>query len=191
MMRTIIFQITIFLGLTTLGGGLFQTQVLNGEHYQHLSERNRIRLIPLEATRGRVFDSRGKLLATNRAAYNVIATPEDLRPEVFSLLAELLDLSPQEIRKRVSAPREYPFAPAVVMEDISRELAFQIEERKPELPGVSIEVASLRYYPYGEIASHVVGYIGKVNRHEFESHDRSRVGMNSYIGRAGLERIYD
>lgn len=189
--RYFIFRSCLFIGLMILGLGLFRAQVFEGRHYRKLSEQNRIRLIPVEATRGRVFDKNGKLLASNRASYDVIATPEDITPEVFSRLVNLLNLSEKEIRHRVSAPREYPFAPAVMKEDVPRELVFKIEELKPELPGVLIRVTSLRYYPYKETASHLIGYIGKISPEEFKSADRERFGMSSYVGRAGIERIYD
>ncbi len=175
-----------------MGLGLFRTQVIEGERYRTLSEKNRIRLIPLEAPRGRVFDVYGKLLATNRPSYDVVATPEDVTPEVFARLSRLLDLPEQKIRERMSAPREYPFAPALIREDIPRELVFKIEERQPELPGVAIRVSFRRYYPYSETASHLIGYIGKISPEEYENlRDRDRYGMNSWIGRFGIEKVFD
>ncbi len=185
------FQASVFIVLTLLGLGLFQTQVVRGSYYYELSKRNRIRLIPLEAPRGRVFDQKERLLAANRSSYNVIAIPEDITPEAYPRLAKLLEIPEREVRRRMSAGREYPFAPAVIMEDIPQELAFQIEERRPELPGVSVRVEGVRYYPYGETASHVIGYIGTINRRESEDMDHDRFGANSKIGRAGIERAFD
>jgi penicillin-binding protein 2 len=190
-MRFIIIRIFIFAGLVVLGLGLFQTQVVDGPHFRRLSEQNRIRLIPLEAPRGRVFDSRGKLLATNRPSYDIMATPEDVTPGVYPVLSKLLDLPEKEIRRRMRSAREYPFAPAMIQEDVPREIAFKIEEHRVELPGVFVNVASVRYYPYGETASHLIGYIGKINQEEYAELDRQRYGMNSLIGRAGLEKVYD
>ena len=190
-MRFYIFRVVVYAGLVLLGLGLFRTQVLEGRRYRKLGEQNRIRLIPLEAPRGRVFDRRGNLLAANRPSFNVVATPEDVTPEVFSRLAKILQLPEKEIRQRMSAPREYPFAPAVIEEDVSQALAFRIEERRPELPGVTIQVSGLRYYPYDETASHLIGFIGKINPQEYQQADRERYGMNSLVGRSGIEKIYD
>lgn len=190
-MRAIIFRIFIFCGISILGLGLFRVQVMEGGRYRKLSEQNRVRLIPLEAPRGRVLDRSGHLLATNRPSYDVIATPEDITPDVFPRLAELLKISEKEIRQRMSARREYPFAPAIVEEDISRDMVFKIEEHRPELPGVSIQVSFLRHYPYHETASHLIGFIGKINEKEYDAADKERYGMNSFIGRAGIEKIYD
>lgn len=158
------FQLWVFVVVVLLGLGLFQTQVVRGHYYFELSKRNHVRLIPLEAPRGRVLDGKNRLLATNRPSYNVVAIPEDVTPEVYPRLSKLLHVSEKEIRKRMSSGREYPFAPAVIKEDVSMETACRIEERKPELPGVSIRAEGIRYYPYGETASHVIGYIGSLQR---------------------------
>ncbi|OGX11874.1 MAG: penicillin-binding protein 2 [Omnitrophica bacterium RIFOXYB12_FULL_50_7] len=185
------FQVFVFSLMIILGLGLFQTQVVRGSYYYELSKRNRVRLIPLEAPRGRVFDQKDRLLAANRPSYNVIAIPEDITPEVYPRLARLLEVPEKEIRRRMSAGREFPFAPAVIMEDIPQELAFRIEERRPELSGVSVRVEGIRCYPYGETASHVIGYIGTINARECDAVDRDRFGMNSKIGRAGIEKAFD
>ncbi|MBI3313448.1 MAG: penicillin-binding protein 2 [Candidatus Omnitrophica bacterium] len=190
-LRFLILRLAIYGGLVFLGLGLFNAQVLEGRRYRKLSEQNRIRLIPLEAPRGRVFDRNGQLLATNRPSYDVVATPEDVTPEVFSRLAKLLGVPEKKIRERMSGPQEYPFAPVVIQEDISRDLVFKIEEYRPELPGVEIRVSFLRYYPFAETASHIIGYIGKIGPDEYQRLERDRYGLNSFIGRFGIEKIFD
>lgn len=191
MFRFHLIRYGIFAGLAILALGLFKTQVIEGSYYRHLGEQNRIRLIPLEAPRGRVLDRNGQLLAANRPAYDIVATPEDISPEVFPRLAKLLNLSVQEIRTRMSEQREYPFAPALMMSDVPWELAFKIEQLKPELPGVAIQVTGLRYYPYKETASHLIGYIGKINPDEYAVKDRQKYGLTSLVGRSGMEAIFD
>lgn len=190
-MRTLIVRGIVYSSLLILGLGLFQVQVIQGGNFRRQSEQNRIRLIPVEAPRGRVFDSKGKLLATNRPSYDIVATPEDVTPEVFPRLSKLLNMPEKEIRKQMSARREYPFAPAVIRGDVSRDLAFQIEERTPELPGVFVQISFRRFYPYEQTASHIIGFIGKISETEYKNADRSRYGMNSLVGRSGIEKIYD
>ena len=190
-MRVVIMRFVFFAGLSILALGLFRTQVIGGEEYRRLSEQNRVRLIPLEAPRGRVFDVRGRLLATNRPAYDVTATPEDVTPEVFPILAHLLNIPESEVRRHMSGQRESPFAPAVIKEDVSMETVLKIEERRAELPGVEIRISSLRFYPYDETASHLIGYIGKISPEEYKNSDRRRYGFNSWVGRYGIEKLYD
>jgi len=189
--RQYLFQGFLLGMMTLLAGGLFHTQVIRGSEYAQMSERNYVRLIPLEAPRGRVMDSQGRLLADNRPSFDVVAIPEDVRSETFVKLAPLLELTPLEVRKRLAEKREYLFAPIVIAEDISRELAYKIEEYRPELPGVSIRVSGVRHYPYADVGSHLIGYIGKINQKEYETFERSRFGMTSMIGRAGLEKSFD
>ncbi len=190
-MRALIVKGFFYAGLILLGLGLFQTQVIQGGAFRKLSEQNRVRLIPVEAPRGRVFDAQGRLLATNRPSYDIVATPEDVEPEAFPRLARLLNMTEKEIRHNMSAPREYPFAPAMIMQDVDRDTAFRIEERKPELPGVMVQVSFRRYYPYEQTASHIIGFIGKISETEYRKADRERYGMNSLVGRAGIEKIFD
>lgn len=192
-MRYLIIRGIVYTGLCVLLCALFNVQVIQGNYYLELGDKNRIRIIPLEAPRGRVFDRNGKLLATNRPSYDVAATPEDMTPEAVQLLSGLLKISRDEVRKRLRAPREYPFAPAIIEEDIPQELAFKIEELKPELSGVEIRASGLRYYPYGETASHIIGFIGKINRQEYIrlADQKDKYGFNSMIGRAGLEKVHD
>lgn len=190
-MRLNVLKGGIFLGLMVLTGGLFQVQVLKGGYYRNLSEENRIRLLPLEAPRGNVYDRTGRALATNRPAYHLVATPEDVTPDVYPELARFLKVSEKEIRERMSAQREYPFAPVVLASDISKELLFRVEELRSELPGVSIQTDSIRSYPYESIASHIIGYLGKINPQEYQTGDRARFGLNSLVGRTGIEKVFD
>ncbi len=190
-MRLNILKGIVLIGVCALVLGLFQTQVFQGGYYRNLSEENRIRLVPEEAPRGQVYDRAGKLLATNRASYHLVATPEDVTPDVYPELAHLLKISEREVRERMSSPREYPFAPVVLLRDIPRELLFKVEELRPELPGVSIQTETIRSYPYGPVAAHIIGYLGKINQREYEKGDRERFGMESLIGRSGIEKIYD
>lgn len=190
-MRYSIFQATVFSLLALLAAGLFHTQVIRGPEFAQMSERNYIRLIPLEAPRGRIFDAQGRLLADNRPSFDIVAIPEDVRPDTFVKLAPILGLTPLEVRKRLSEKREYLFAPAIIVEDVGEEVAYQVEEHRPELPGVSVRVSGIRYYPYAKTGAHLAGYIGKINQSEYEKSDRSRFGMTSMVGRAGLERTFD
>src|SRR3989338_7967634 len=170
-LRLRIIGLTIFLALSLLLAGLFQTQVLRGGHFREASERNRIRLIRLEAPRGNILDLSGELLATNRPAYHVYLIPEDFDPQDLPELSRLLNLSANEIRKRIGQARFASFTPILLKQGVPKELALSIEERRPRLAGVFIQIRPIRTYPKGEVAAHVVGYIGKITREEYETLD--------------------
>lgn len=193
MIRILILRLLTYVTLFALLVALFIVQIHEGDYYRRLGDRNRMRLIPLEAPRGRVLDRHGKLLATNRPSYDLIISPEDTNDRALSALSEITGIDVEIIRKRLKAPREYPFSPSVIQEDIGQKMAFQIEERLAELAGVSVQVSGRRYYPYKDVGAHLIGYIGKLNRSEylkFKS-DKSRYGYNSYIGRRGFEKLFD
>ncbi len=186
-----ILEWAVFGALLVLVLALFHVQVIRGGHYRRSSEHNRIRLIRLEAPRGNIYDRSGSLLATNRPAYSVYVIPEDFDPGDFSELSRLLGFSEDEIRKRITKARTASFTPVLLKQDISKELAIKIEERRPRLSGVFIHVQALRFYPAGENAAHLVGYIGRISEEEYEWSDKSVYYRDSWVGRSGVEKIYD
>lgn len=171
--------------------GLFQTQVIKGGYYRRASEQNRIRLIRIEAPRGNIYDRSGNLLATNRPAYNVYAIPEDFNPKDIPTLSRLLKLPEHKIRTRLSQARFTSFTPVLLKQDVPKEIAMRIEELRPELSGVFIQIGCMRYYPQKHAGAHVVGYIGKISKAEFSHLDHTIYSFDSWIGRAGIERVYD
>ncbi len=181
----------VAIGFLVLAFGLFQVQVVKGLYFRRMSENNRIRLIQLEAERGNVVDRNGELLASSRRTYNVFAIPEDFDPQDLSILSKLLNLDEKEIRKRMSEHRSASFTPVLLKEDVIKEEAIKLEEQKPRLSGVFIQEQSIRSYPNGTLGAHAIGYIGKISREEYEHRDKSLYHYNSWIGRAGIERIYD
>ncbi len=170
---------------------LFQTQIIRGGHFRRMGESNRIRLIPEEAPRGKILDRNGLLFATNRPAYHVYITPEDFDPVDLPVLSKLLGMYPDEVRKLVSVPRVRALMPVMIKKDIAKETAMQIEERKPSLSGVFIQVDGVRYYPNRGLNGHVLGYIGKISREEYKQFDHDIFRVDSYLGRGGIERTFD
>lgn len=189
--RLPVLQVAITACFLFLLFGLFQTQIIKGGFYRKASEQNRIRLIRIEAPRGNIYDRGGALLATNRPAYNVYAIPEDFDPKDIPALSRLLKLPEGKIRTRLSQARFTSFTPVLLKLDVSKEIAMQIEELRPQLAGVFIQVGCMRYYPQGESAAHIVGYIGKISKEEFSQLDPSVYPFDGWIGRAGIERVFD
>jgi penicillin-binding protein 2 len=189
--RMAVLQLVVAVCLIALMAGMFHTQVVRGLHYRKMSDDNRIRLIRLEAPRGRIYDRDGRVLASSRPSYDVYIIPEDFDPADMPELSKLLQLPPDAIRTLVAQARPASFTPVLLREDVSKEKAMEIEERRPRLSGVFIQLRARRAYPGGRAASHMVGYIGKLSPEEYRRLDRSLYHYNSWIGRAGIERIYD
>ncbi|OGW95199.1 MAG: penicillin-binding protein 2 [Omnitrophica bacterium RIFCSPLOWO2_12_FULL_44_17] len=181
----------MYLCLLIVSAGLFRTQVINGSDYREASERNRIRLIRREAPRGNIYDRNGLPVATNRPALYAYIIPEDFDPKDIPELSPLLGLTEWDIRQRISKARGASFTPVLLKSDLSLDTAMQIEEKRPKFSGVFIQVKAIRFYPQHETAAHVVGYIGKMTKEEYEKLDHSVYGYDSWIGRSGIERLYD
>lgn len=170
---------------------LFNFQVLHGNYYRQLSERNRIRLIRVEAPRGTIYDRNGTALAVTRSSLDVFIVPEDFKPAYIPLLARALGISREAIEDKLRHLEDAAFVPVLLKRDVSKEVVFKIEENRPALTGVFTEVQGLRYYPEGNFSSHVLGYLGKITREEYREQREKIYHLNDWIGRSGIEKVYD
>jgi len=175
-------------GLTLI---LFNTQVIQGSHYRDLSERNRVRLERVQAPRGNVYDRKGALLAANRPSYNVYIVPEDFSEESIGYLAEVLQIPADGIQRKLKDRKTAAFVPILLKRDVSRDVFFRIEEKRPGLSGVSTEVVGKRYYPQEKTGSHVVGYLGKITSREYKNQEDAIYHRNDWMGRSGIEQSFN
>jgi penicillin-binding protein 2 len=172
---------------------LWYMQILEGDRYFTLSANNHLRVRPVEAPRGFILDRHGEILVENRPTFDVYATPEDvINPkEVATTLAGILRVSPQEIEARLLEGRARPYQPLLLRKDITEGMMASIEERKLDLPGISLRVRPIRAYPSGGTAASLLGYVNEVNQAQLarEEYQDFRPGEN--IGQAGVERRFD
>jgi len=172
---------------------LWYLQILEGDRYFALSVNNRLRVRPVEAPRGFILDRHGEILVENRPTFDVYATPEDVTNprEVVATLAGILRISPQEIETRLLEGRERPHQPVLLRKGLDEGMVVSIEERKLELPGISLRVRPIRAYPSGGTAANLLGYVSEVNQAQLarEEYQDFRPGEN--IGQAGVEQRFD
>lgn len=185
--------IAIFVVLVTR---LFYLQIVEGEYYHSKAEGNRLRMLSVTAARGIMYDRNGQILVGSRPAYTVSIMPTDKEIDDGELqrLASILGMKPETIKEKVKA-HEGGYEPIRLANDITMDTVTKIAERSHELPGVSIDVEPLRYYPYDTMASQLFGYVGEVGEEELadirEKDPNTSVGPGTILGRAGLERMYD
>ncbi|MBI4832390.1 MAG: hypothetical protein HY801_12745, partial [Candidatus Lindowbacteria bacterium] len=163
-----VFSLTVALGLTIFSLRLAHLQLINGREFKHLYDRNRIRLLPLKAPRGLVYDCHGNLLVDNRPSFTVSITPAE-SPDLAATLAKLrsfVDFDERKVLEQAQASGYAPYRQIAVVRDISIEQAAQIEECSLELPGVVITAEPCRRFPLGQYASHALGYLGEINSTE-------------------------
>ncbi|MGI8796157.1 MAG: penicillin-binding protein 2 [Acidimicrobiia bacterium] len=157
---------------------------------------NRIRVIQEPAIRGRILDAKGRVLVGNRVADAITfdrsarVKAED-RKAVVGRLAELLGVSPKLIQKTIDDPRIAAFAPVPVAVDIPLDKVAFIREHKEDFPGVDADRLTIREYPNGRLASHVLGYTGEVNADELRVLRGEGYRQGDTIGKAGVEQMFE
>jgi len=175
---------------------LLTLQILAGGYYQAKAEGNRLRMVTMTAARGIMYDRNGQILVGSRPAYtiSIMPTGKALDEGEVAKLAALLKMKPEDITKKVN-DHKYGYEPIRIANDISMDVVTTIEEHRHELPGVTIDVEPLRYYPYETMASQLFGYVGEVSEEELEElkqkDPNTLVSGGTILGRSGLEKLYD
>lgn len=184
----VIFVLVIF-GILILR--LWFLQIVNGSAYRDRSENNRIRLQSMAPFRGVIRDRSGKILVDNRPSYDFYVIPEEIQ-DTQDLLDRLTDLGTLEmapLKEKISrSANGYPFKPICLKKDISREELAMLETRRFDLPGVMIKVRPQRHYFYGDLAAHVLGYLGEISKKQLQSGQFPHNKSGDLIGKTGIER---
>lgn len=158
--------------------------------FPDLKSEYKVRIVEDNASRGRVLDRNGKVLAGQGEAYSVGLVRGKLNGENdYTKLGELLGLTKEGIQKTMSASwiKDDSFVP---LKTISKSDT-SLESALLKIPGVKLTTTSVRGYPYGEATSHMIGYMQKVTAEDLEKHKGEGYDENSYIGRSGIESAYE
>jgi len=166
-------------------------QIFAGTTFRSLSDRNRIRLLRLQAPRGLVFDRHNNILVDNRPSFTVSIIPGEASNPAATLqkLRRFLEFDEQEAQRKLEAARNAPFSQIAVAYDVSLEQAAAIEECSLELPGITITAEPCRRFPLLKGAAHVLGYLGEIAPREHERLADKGYVIGDYIGKAGLELV--
>ena len=176
----------------------FYVQVLQHEYYHTLAENNRISIVPIIPNRGLILDRNGAVLAHNYAAYTLEITPAkagELEP-LINELATVVDVAPKD-RKRFRKLLEegHDFASLPIRTRLNDVEVAKFAANKFRFPGVDIRARLFRHYPNGDVASHVVGYIGRLTQSDLDKLDDNGLAANytgsDYMGKVGLEGRYE
>lgn len=191
-------QIFAFVLLTILGVRLYYLQVVNGDYYAQRAENQRIRLIPIPAPRGAIFDRNGKILVDSRPTYNVTLSNEPLKKinvnERVDDYARGLNLEPQFVTERLNLiKKQNEFESMVLKENATIQDIAWVEARNMEFPELRVELQPQRFYPLGTTLAHVLGYVGEISPKQLESEEYKSKGFRpgDIIGKGGLEQYYD
>ncbi len=169
---------------------LFQLQVIQTDDFRLRSLRNSVRTLRVEAPRGDIVDRDGRILAATRPAFGVQMIPHDVRHPgvVIPALAQLIDREPVEVRAQIGTPRgRLRFQPIRLAGDLSYDQLARVESHLYALSGVVTDVRPRRHYIAGELAAHVLGYIGEIHSEQLEKRAFADYQQGEVIGQAGIE----
>jgi penicillin-binding protein 2 len=176
---------------------LFQLQIIEGPKHSLLAEENAAKVIPIFAPRGVIFDRNGKVLVANKAVFAVYVLPSSLPKEanraqaVVAKLGSMVNISPAQIWQKIKKNQFRPFEPVLVKDRLAMETVACLSEMSYRLEGVVVRYRPVRFYPYGKLAAHVLGYVGKIEPAEFSRLQERGFKMGDFIGKAGVEKSYD
>lgn len=191
--------VVVFILFSCLLSRFIWLQVYKHKDYVAQAEDNRISIVPIVPNRGLILDRNGVVLARNFSAYTLEITPTKIKGSLETViddLAKIIDIQPRD-RKRFKKLREESrnLASTPIRVRLTDEEVARFTARRYLFPGVDIQARLFRQYPLGEVASHVIGYIGRINQREAERIDDSDDAANykgtDHIGKEGLERSYE
>ncbi|MBM3698093.1 MAG: penicillin-binding protein 2, partial [Actinobacteria bacterium] len=196
LLRMASFTVGILVLFGVLVARLWFLQVIGGGDYQERAEANRLRTVITEAPRGAITDRNGAPLVTSREVLNLVAEPRQLagaeRSGALRRLSVALGHPPGYFGARVTKAAETrPFEAVVLEEDTTPELQAYVEERRAQLPGISLQAAYVRDYPEGSLAAHVLGYTGPIPAEAADDYRNRGYLGNETVGRAGMESEYE
>jgi penicillin-binding protein 2 len=193
--RALVMLIFIIVMLGVLVARMYQLQIVEHDIYTTLSDKNRVQVQSVPPPRGLIYDRNHELLAENRPVFSVTLVPERVEgmEETLTRLESLLEISEQDLtrfQRRLREPRR-PFQEIPLRYDLTEEEIARLAVHRHELPGVEVKAELVRYYPHSELTSHVLGYVGRINRDELKRIDPVNYAGTNYIGKSGIERFYE
>jgi penicillin-binding protein 2 len=169
-------------------------QITEHEIYRTQSDRNRVQLQPLPPKRGLIYDRNGVLLADNRPSHLLSIVREQV-PDLEQTLETLKNIIPiserdlENFHKKLLRRRPYEAVPLRFrLNEVERA---RLAVNRYRLPGVVVDAQLLRYYPHGELFSHALGYVGRINEREAEELDEVNYRGTFHVGKIGVEKYYE
>jgi penicillin-binding protein 2 len=197
--RVVVVTFAILCAFGILSLRLFYLQVIRYNEFNAAAESNRTAIVPIVPNRGVIMDRNGVVLATNYSAYTLEITPSKVVApveEVIEQLSAIIEIQTRDKRrfkKQVDESKSIDSVP--IRTRLTDEEVARFAAQRYRFPGVEIRARLFRNYPYDQLASHVIGYIGRINTSEKakieESEDAGNYRGTEYIGKLGVEQSYE
>ncbi len=184
----------IVLGLSLLVGRYVYLQVMRHSEFVTRSQNNRIKPRAIPPARGLIYDRNGVLLADNVPAFRLEVVPEQVKdmPALLSRLGKVVPLSQDDLeafRKQLAQSRRFDSVPLKL--HLTEDEIDRFAVNRWRFPGVDVVPYLTRYYPFGGLFAHVIGYVGRIDANDLEHLDPRLYQGTSHVGRSGLERSYE
>jgi penicillin-binding protein 2 len=197
-MRVGVAGIAVLVAFGLLAARFLYLQVLQHDVYRAKAEDNRISIVPVTPNRGLIVDRNGVVIARNYSGYTLEIFPRRVRnmEQTIDELAELVDITARDrvrFRKLLQETRNAENLP--IRNRLSDEEVARFAANRYRFEGVEIKARLFRQYPFGDVGSHVLGYLGRINTQDQAKLEDDGVGANyrgtDYIGKAGVEATYE
>jgi len=192
--RAIIAFIVVVVIIFGIVGRLVYLQIFNHQHYSTLSQKNRLKIVPLPPTRGLIYDRNGLLLAKNIPSFSLELIPEQVNDikDTLGRLSKLIPISDSDrkhFRRLVKQKRRFQSIP--LRYRLNEEEVARFAVNRHLFKGVSIQARLIRYYPFGKAGVHTIGYVGRIDTRELQRIDTADYSATTHIGKLGIERSYE
>jgi penicillin-binding protein 2 len=195
--RAVVAMVIVFLLFSVVLYNQYQLQIVSYQDYQTRSEGNRIKVVPMAPNRGLIYDRSGILLAENRPVFSLELVPEQINDMAQTLaeLAKLIEISDEQQQSFLQQVKQQRRFNSIALKELlnDEEVAI-LAAHQHRFSGVSVEARLSRFYPFADLFTHAIGYIGKINRRELQQLDDSgqlaNYAASRDIGKIGLERFY-
>ncbi|WP_299689567.1 penicillin-binding protein 2 [uncultured Vibrio sp.] len=196
--RAFVAFVGIIVMMSLLVVNLYNIQVNQYQDYKTRSNDNRIKVVPIAPNRGLIYDRNGVLLAENQPVFNLEITPEKIKDmdDTLARLQALIEIPPERIerfnRERRNSRR---FKSVPILNQLTEEQVAVFSVNQHRFPGVEVTGTLKRFYPYGDVLTHVIGYVSRINDRDMQRLEREEKDANYQatrdIGKLGIERYYE
>ncbi|EIV8466833.1 TPA: penicillin-binding protein 2 [Vibrio vulnificus] len=191
-----------FFGIVALMGvlvtNLYNIQVNQYQDYKTRSNDNRIKVVPIAPNRGLIYDRNGVLLAENRPVFDLEITPEKVKnmDATIAQLQTLFEITPEQIERfHRERKRTRRFKSVPILNQLTEKQVAVFSVNQYRFPGVEVSGTLKRYYPYGEILTHVIGYVSRINDRDMQrlsdEDKEANYQATRDIGKLGIEKFYE
>jgi len=190
--RCLIIFFGMILFILLLIARLAYLQLIKHDLYTTLSQKNSMDLIPIEPTRGLIYDRNGVLLAENIPVFSLDILPFKVKniPKALAEISKIIPLSDSDIsqfQKQLKQHRKFDEIPLKIK--LTENEVSRFAENAYRFNGFIVKARLIRHYPFDENLSHVLGYVGRINAEELNDIDAINYSATNYIGKLGIEKI--